>query len=72
MPDQTDTRGADMGDENKVAGKIKEIGGKVTGDDRLETEGKVQNAKGKVESAVDEAREKAKGALEGLRGDPGD
>jgi len=57
-----------MGDENRIAGKVKEFGGKVTGDDKLETEGKTQNVKGKVENAVDEAKDKAEGAIEGLRG----
>jgi uncharacterized protein YjbJ (UPF0337 family) len=57
-----------MGDENRVAGKVKELGGKVTGDRELETEGKVQNARGKVENAVEDMKETAKGAVEGARG----
>ena len=57
-----------MGDENRIAGKVKEIGGKVTGDQELETEGKVQNARGKVENAVDDVKDKVKGAVRGITG----
>ena len=32
--------------------KIKEVAGKVTGDSKLETEGKVQQATGKIQNAV--------------------
>lgn len=36
------------GQEDQVAGKVKEFEGKVTGDAAKETEGKVQSAQGKV------------------------
>jgi uncharacterized protein YjbJ (UPF0337 family) len=57
-----------MGDENRIAGKVKELGGRVTGDKKLESEGKVQNAKGKVENAVDDVKDTARGAVEGITG----
>lgn len=49
--------------KDKVFGKAKEVGGKVTGDKELESEGKVQNAFGKVKEKIDDAKDTAKGAL---------
>ncbi len=64
------------GDMDRVAGKAKEIGGKVTGDRDLESEGRTQNAAGKVENAIDDAGDKVKGAARALKdkvsGDHGD
>ncbi|MFF8833121.1 CsbD family protein [Streptomyces sp. NPDC015131] len=48
-------------------GKAKETLGKVTGDDRRETEGKTDQAKAKMRDAADEARERAKGVGDSLR-----
>lgn len=42
-------------------GKAKEIAGKVTGDDELESEGRAQQAKGKVEDAAEQTRDAVKG-----------
>jgi uncharacterized protein YjbJ (UPF0337 family) len=39
----------ELGD--KAEGKLKEAGGKVTGDKKMEWEGKAQKAKGKLEGA---------------------
>ena len=57
-----------MPDRSEQAeGKLKEVGGKLTGDDRMEAEGKtqkgVEDAKGKVEELGD----KAKGVVDGLK-----
>jgi uncharacterized protein YjbJ (UPF0337 family) len=51
------------GDADRLAGKVKELGGKVTGDRELETEGKTQHAEGKVENAIDDAAAKVKGTV---------
>lgn len=55
------------GDLDRLAGKAKEIGGKATGDRELESEGKTQNAAGKVKNAVDDAAAKVKGAADALK-----
>ena len=57
-----------MPDRSEQAeGKVKEVAGKVTGNDRLEAEGQtqkgVEDAKGKVEELGD----KAKGVVDGLK-----
>jgi uncharacterized protein YjbJ (UPF0337 family) len=44
------------GQSDKVAGKVKELSGKVTGDKDLEAEGKTQRLVGKVEQAGEDAR----------------
>lgn len=54
------------GEADKVAGKAKELQGKVTGDAELESEGKTQHAAGKVEHAIGDAGDALKGAGEAL------
>ena len=44
-----------MGDQAK--GSMKDAAGKITGDTKLEAEGKLDKAKGKVESAVGGAKD---------------
>ena len=54
-------------ERERLSGKSKEAAGKVTGDRRLEAEGKTQHetaeGKAKAKTAVD----KAKGALDGVK-----
>jgi uncharacterized protein YjbJ (UPF0337 family) len=57
-------------DKNRVSGAVdqakgavKEAAGKVTGDQKLQTEGKADKAAGKVESAVGGAKDAARDAL---------
>lgn len=55
-------------DEIKGAGKqakgaIKEAAGKATGDERLEAEGTMEKAAGKVQSGVGKLKEAARDAL---------
>jgi uncharacterized protein YjbJ (UPF0337 family) len=38
--------------KDKIEGEAKDLGGKVTGDKKMEWEGKAQKAKGKVEEAA--------------------
>ena len=55
------------GEADQIAGKAKEVGGKVTGDTELESEGKTQNVAVKVENAVGDAGDKLKGAGQALK-----
>jgi uncharacterized protein YjbJ (UPF0337 family) len=41
-----------VGSAKKIKGKIKEVAGKVLGDVKLESEGKADQAAGKVQNAV--------------------
>lgn len=54
---------------DKLKGKIKETAGKITGDEKLESEGKAQRAKGSVQDKVDSAKDRIEGTVEGLRKD---
>ncbi|QCX74140.1 CsbD-like protein [Streptomyces sp. YIM 121038] len=60
------TRGVTVG-VDKAKGKAKEMVGKATGNDRLEAEGKTDQAKAKMREAAEEAREKAQGVRDSLR-----
>jgi uncharacterized protein YjbJ (UPF0337 family) len=55
------------GEADQIAGKAKEVGGKVTGDTELESEGKTQNVAGKVKHAVGDAGDRLKGAGQALK-----
>jgi uncharacterized protein YjbJ (UPF0337 family) len=48
---------------DKVKGKIKQAAGNVSGDKKLEREGKVDEAKGKVKGAVEDLKHAAKSAV---------
>ncbi|MEW1906168.1 CsbD family protein [Streptomyces sp. NPDC086147] len=52
---------------DKFKGKIKEITGKVTGDRRLEAEGKTDQARAKSQEAVDEVRERTRGIRDSFK-----
>ena len=45
------------GAADKVAGKIKEVAGRVTGSKKLEAEGKVDQVKGAVHNAAGHAKD---------------
>lgn len=49
------------GIKDKIAGKLKEIEGKVTNDKTREGEGKLQKLKGKVKDEVNDLKESIKG-----------
>lgn len=55
----------DRGDQ--LAGKAKEVGGKVTGNEELESEGRTQKASEDTKQKVQEGVDKVKGAVQGLR-----
>jgi uncharacterized protein YjbJ (UPF0337 family) len=49
------------GAAKNMGGKAKEAAGKVTGDEKLKTEGRADQAKGKVQNAVGGAKDALKG-----------
>lgn len=54
--------------ENKVdeaKGKVKEVAGKITGDNKTEAEGKAEGVMAKAKDAVENTVEGAKDAVEG-------
>jgi len=51
------------GKTDDMKGRAKEAMGDLTDDDRLKTEGKVDQAKGKVKDKIDEAADKVKDKL---------
>ena len=48
------------GATEKAGGKIKEVAGRVTGDRKLDNEGRVDQVKGAVHSAVGNAKDSVK------------
>jgi uncharacterized protein YjbJ (UPF0337 family) len=57
------------GTEDKIKGTVKEAAGKLTGDRRLESEGKTDQVKGDVKNAGHDVKEAAKGVADSLKGD---
>lgn len=57
MPDRDRIEGA----AKNIGGKIKEVAGKVTGDHKLEAEGKAEQIEGKVQNAVGGAKDALRG-----------
>src|ERR1700679_1887785 len=58
------------GAADKVTGKIKEFAGRVTGNKKLETKGKVDQLKGAVHNAVGDARDAGKEAIDSVKDAP--
>ncbi|HYP24937.1 MAG TPA: CsbD family protein [Actinomycetota bacterium] len=56
---------ADRGEQ--VEGKAKEVGGKLTGNEKLESEGRTQKATEDTKEKVQEGVDKVKGAVQGLK-----
>jgi len=50
------------GSANQAKGALKEVAGKVTGDAKLQAEGKAEKAAGKVQNAVGGLKDAARGA----------
>jgi uncharacterized protein YjbJ (UPF0337 family) len=55
---------------DKVVGKGKEVAGHVTGNKKLETEGKVDQAKGAIRERVGDAKDAARDAVDTVRNAP--
>ena len=49
------------GSATNLGGKVKEGAGKVTGDSKLQSEGKLDQAKGKVQNAIGGIKDTIKG-----------
>ena len=49
------------GSVEQAKGKVKEVAGKVTGDTKLETEGKADQVAGKVQNTVGGIKDKLRG-----------
>lgn len=54
-----------MGDQAK--GAVKETAGKITGDTKLEADGKADQVKGKIESAIGGAKDTVREKVKDLR-----
>jgi uncharacterized protein YjbJ (UPF0337 family) len=52
------------GAANQAAGNVKQAVGKTTGNDRLEAEGEMQNAKGHVQKAVGKGKDAVKSVVD--------
>ncbi|MEU7024048.1 CsbD family protein [Streptomyces sp. NPDC046203] len=52
---------------DKAKGRLKEVAGRFTGDERLESEGRTDQAKAKVRDAVGGLRDRAAGIVDSLR-----
>ena len=55
---------------DQVGGKVKEVAGHVTGDKKLETQGKVDQVKGAVNNAAGDAKDAGKEAIEAVKNPP--
>lgn len=51
----------------KVFGNVKEGFGKLTGDKRTESEGKLEKVTGKVKEKLTDAKDTVKGVIDGLK-----
>jgi uncharacterized protein YjbJ (UPF0337 family) len=58
------------GAADKAVGKTKEAAGHVTGNKKLETEGKVDQVKGAVRDAAGDAKDAGKKAIEAVKNAP--
>jgi uncharacterized protein YjbJ (UPF0337 family) len=53
-----------QGSADQAKGKVKEIAGKLTGDTKLESEGKAQKISGKVQNTIGGMKDAVKDAIE--------
>lgn len=60
------------GTTDKIAGKVKEGVGKLTGDRRTESEGRTDQVKGDVKNTTGNVGERAKGVRDSVAGRPKD
>jgi uncharacterized protein YjbJ (UPF0337 family) len=58
------------GAADNVVGKTKEVAGHVTGNRKLETEGKADQVKGAVHNAAGDVKDAGKEAIESVRNAP--
>jgi uncharacterized protein YjbJ (UPF0337 family) len=53
-----------QGSATQAKGKVKEVAGKVTGDSKLENEGKAEKAAGKIQNTVGGLKDTVKEAVD--------
>ena len=53
-----------QGSSEQAKGKVKEIAGKVTGDTKLESEGKAEKAAGKIQNTIGGMKDAVKEAVD--------
>jgi uncharacterized protein YjbJ (UPF0337 family) len=58
------------GAADSVVGKTKEVVGHVTGNKKLETEGKIDQVKGSIHNAVGDAKVAGKKAMDSIKTTP--
>jgi uncharacterized protein YjbJ (UPF0337 family) len=58
------------GATDNVVGKTKEVAGHVTGNEKLETEGKAEQIKGAVHKAAGDAKDAGKEAIKAVKNAP--
>ena len=58
------------GATDKVTGKAKEVAGRVTGNRKLEIEGKIDQVKGAIHHAAGDAKDAAKRLINSVRNAP--
>jgi uncharacterized protein YjbJ (UPF0337 family) len=58
------------GAAEKVKGKIKEVTGHITGNDKLENEGKLDQVKGSAHNAIGNTKEAGKDAIDSVKNAP--
>jgi uncharacterized protein YjbJ (UPF0337 family) len=56
-------------DADEMKGKLKETAGKATGNERLESEGRTDQVKGKAKDAADDAADAVRGVRDSLTDD---
>lgn len=55
--------------KDEVVGKTKEFAGEITGDSKLEAEGKAQGFLGKARDAIDDVKEKIEEKVDDVKDD---
>lgn len=64
--------GKSQGKAEQAKGKLKEMTGKVTGNDKLKGEGQAEQFKGRAREGVEGAKDSVHGAVAGLQNDDKD
>jgi len=56
------------GKSDEVTGRVKEAAGVLTGDKKMEREGKVDQSAGKLKQAVEKVKQKAEKVIDDVKG----
>lgn len=55
------------GESDKIAGRVKQAAGDLTGDDDLEREGETQETAGKAKDVVDDVKDKVDDGIDSVK-----